>query len=76
MLIDELRVELPGEQAGNSDLKEVDKRNEAEYERRTAGMAAEEAAAVAVEITDHRKKEETASGPHAKRGGPPERPHP
>jgi predicted PurR-regulated permease PerM len=60
MLIDELRVELPGEQTQleSVEVKKNDERSEAEYERRTEGMPAKQAAAVAVEISDVRKKEE------------------
>jgi hypothetical protein len=60
MLIDELRVELPGEQIQleGVEIKKSDERGEKEYERRTEGMPAEQAAAVAVEISDSRKKEE------------------
>jgi putative heme transporter len=63
MLIDELRVDLPGEEEKIQDvvLKMKDEVSEAEYEQRTAGMPAQEAAAVAVEISDSRKKEETES---------------
>ena len=65
MLIEELRVELPGETEGleSAKLRMKDDRGEQEYERRTEGMPAEQAAAIAVEMTDDRKKEET--GPHA-----------
>lgn len=60
MLIDKLRVELPGEteQAGDSEMKKNDKHSELEYERRTEGMPAEEASAIAVEMSDVRKKAE------------------
>jgi len=60
MLIDELRVELPGEQIQleSVELKKNDELSEAEYERRTEGMPAKQAAAVAVEISGIRKKEE------------------
>ncbi len=70
MLIDELRVELPGETEGiaNAALRKRDDRGEQEYERRTEGMHAEQAAAIAVEMSGERKKEE--AGPHA----PPEAP--
>ncbi len=66
MLIDELRVELPGETEGiaNAALRKRDDRGEQEYERRTEGMHAEQAAAIAVEMSGERKKEEKA-GPHA-----------
>jgi putative heme transporter len=63
MLIEELRVELPGETVGieEAKLRKKDDRGEQEYERRTEGMPAEQAAAIAVEMSDDRKKEE--SGP-------------
>jgi len=61
MLIDELRVELPGEQEQPVDthLREADDRGEEEYERRTEGVGAEQAAAIAVEISADRRKEES-----------------
>ena len=60
MLIDKLRVELPGEteQAGDTEMKKKDERSEREYTRRTEGMPAEEASAIAVEMSDNRKKTE------------------
>jgi predicted PurR-regulated permease PerM len=60
MLIDELRVDLPGEQeqAGDAMIRAEDKREEAEYERRSEGVAAEQAAAIAVEISVDRRREE------------------
>jgi predicted PurR-regulated permease PerM len=60
MLIEELRVELPGEQEQLEDthLREADDRGEEEYERRTEGVGAEKAAAIAVEISVDRRKEE------------------
>ncbi|MGA3200538.1 MAG: AI-2E family transporter [Halobacteriota archaeon] len=60
MLIEELRVELPGETEliDNAELRKRDDRGEQEYERRTEGMPAEQAAAIAVEISDDRRKEE------------------
>jgi predicted PurR-regulated permease PerM len=63
MLIEELRVDLPGETVGieEAQLRKKDDRGEKEYERRTEGMPAEQAAAIAVEMSDDRKKEE--SGP-------------
>ena len=61
MLIEELRVELPGEQEGLADtnLREADDRGEEEYERRTEGVGAEQAAAIAVEISRDRREEES-----------------
>jgi predicted PurR-regulated permease PerM len=65
MLIKELRVELPGETEllGNAEQQTRDDRGEQEYERRTQGLPVEQAAAIAVEISDDRKNEEVA--PHA-----------
>jgi predicted PurR-regulated permease PerM len=65
MLIEELRMELPGETEGleSAKLRMKDDRGEQEYERRTEGMPAEQAAAIAVEMSDDRKKKE--AGPHA-----------
>jgi predicted PurR-regulated permease PerM len=62
MLIEELRVELPGqqEQAEDVEIRERDDRGEEEYERRAEGMPAEQAAAIAVEITTDRQKEENS----------------
>jgi hypothetical protein len=63
MLIEELRVELPGEMELNEDneLRKKDNQGEQEYERRTEGMPAEQAAAIAVEMSNDRKKEEAGS---------------
>jgi putative heme transporter len=60
MLVEELRVELPGqqEQAEDVAIRERDDLGEAEYERRAEGMPAEQAAAIAVEISTDRHKEE------------------
>ena len=61
MLIEELRVELPGEQEQPVDKRqrEADDRGEEEDERRTAGVGAEQAAAIAVEISRDRREEES-----------------
>jgi putative heme transporter len=60
MLIEELRVQLPGEQEQVADeaLREKDDLGEKEYERRTEGVSAEQSAAIAVEISGDRVKEE------------------
>jgi predicted PurR-regulated permease PerM len=60
MLLEELRVELPGEQERPVDthVREADDRAEEEYGLRTEGVGAEEAAAIAVEISGERRKEE------------------
>ena len=62
MLIEELRVDLPGqqEQAEDVEIRERDDRGEEEYERRAEGMPAEQAAAIAVEISADRHKEKNS----------------
>ncbi|MBI5445851.1 MAG: AI-2E family transporter [Deltaproteobacteria bacterium] len=59
MLVEELRVELPGEQEGPAatSLRQADDRAEEEYERRTQGIGAEQAAGIAAEISADRRKE-------------------
>lgn len=59
MLIEELRVELPGEPVQPKDiaLRNRDDQIEQEYERRAESMSAEKAAAIAVEITGGQKRE-------------------
>ena len=59
MLIEELRVDLPGhqEQAKDMEIMERDYRGEDEYESRAEGMPAKQAAAIAVEISADRHKE-------------------
>jgi len=61
MLVEELRVELPGEQEQLADthLREGDDRAEEEYERRTEGVGAEEAAGIAAEISRDRRTDES-----------------
>jgi predicted PurR-regulated permease PerM len=60
MIIEELRVDLPGEQAQPADtaLRARDELEEEEYERRTEGVAAEEAAGIAVELSIERRRED------------------
>lgn len=57
MLIDEMRVELPGETMQPEDIAQMrkDHRTEREYEQRAQNMPVEEAAAVAVEIAKEGK---------------------
>jgi len=72
MLVEELRVELPGqqEQAEDVEIRERDDRGEAEYERRAEGMPAEQAAAIAVEIsTDRHNEENSQPAPADESGG-------
>ncbi|MDB4987266.1 MAG: hypothetical protein JWN04_2444, partial [Myxococcaceae bacterium] len=57
MLLEELRVQLPGEDVDDSALRLEDERLEEEYERRADGMPAQEAAAIAVEISRDRHEE-------------------
>ncbi len=65
MLIDELRMEMPGEdpQRADVEMQQQDERNEAEYQRRTQGMPAEQAAAVAVEISLAHKNDRDEAPP-------------
>jgi predicted PurR-regulated permease PerM len=60
MLIEELRVELPGKRERVTDRRrrEADDRGEEEYERRTAGVDVEHSAAIADEISRDRREEE------------------
>lgn len=60
MLVEELRVDLPGEALQPEDIEQrrEDDRTEQEYERRAESMPADQAAAIAVEIAEARKKEE------------------
>ncbi|HCZ33634.1 MAG TPA: hypothetical protein DHV93_09385 [Holophagaceae bacterium] len=64
MLIEELRVDLPGEQeqAAGAILRARDDLEEEEYERRTEGVTAEQAAAIAVEISVDRRNQDLNSG--------------
>ena len=61
MLIQELRVELPGAQEQPSDtlMREADDLGEEEYERRTAGVSMEQSAAIAAEISRDRRDDES-----------------
>jgi len=58
MLIEELRVELPGEQNLEEEIREKDERTEQEYVELTEGLPAEEASAIALKIADEHTKEE------------------
>jgi predicted PurR-regulated permease PerM len=60
MLLDEMRLDMPGEErsAESKEQKVQDANSDAEYERRTEGMSAEDAAGIAVEISDTRTKDE------------------
>ena len=62
MLIEELRVELPGKQERVADVDQRvgDERAEKEYLRRTVGVPVEQAAAIAASISDNRRKEDSS----------------
>jgi predicted PurR-regulated permease PerM len=70
MLIEELRVDLPGEpeQARDVVVRDRDTLDEEEYERRTEGVAAEQAAAIAVELSVDRINEENGEIGRESRG--------
>ncbi|MCX6120558.1 MAG: AI-2E family transporter [Ignavibacteriales bacterium] len=61
MLIEELRIELPGKQERVADVDQRvgDERAEKEYLRRTVGVPVEQAAAIAASISDDRREEES-----------------
>ncbi|MFZ1377348.1 MAG: AI-2E family transporter [Geothrix sp.] len=67
MLIEELRVDLPGEQelVADTALRARDDLEEEEYERRTEGVGARQAAAIAVEISVDRRYEDQHPDPPA-----------
>jgi predicted PurR-regulated permease PerM len=52
MLVEELRVDLPGELHGDSTVRKLDEIAAQEYQRRAEGKVAEEAAAIAAEISN------------------------
>jgi predicted PurR-regulated permease PerM len=58
MLIEELRIELPGEglDAEKEEKREEDEKTEQEYARRAEGLPAEKAAALAVRIAEKNEK--------------------
>ena len=60
MLIDQLRVDLPGEteQPQDVETRRKDEQQEQEYEQRTEQKPAAKAAAIAVEIAEERKQKE------------------
>jgi predicted PurR-regulated permease PerM len=62
MLVEELRIELPGEEGARPSLTAQDVSAEREYERRVEGVPATEAAAIAVEISrSHRETTQSGS---------------
>ena len=71
MFIEELRVQLPGENEPmvKEKLRQEDDRAEKEYERQTVGITTEKSAAIAVKIAEEKLKDESVS--HLKNGGHP-----
>jgi predicted PurR-regulated permease PerM len=64
MLVQELRVELPGQGVEAEDLarqRAAARAEQRDYERRAEGMPVDQAAAIAVEISDERKKAKLAA---------------
>jgi hypothetical protein len=62
MLIEELRVDLPGDDTDDRTLRARDARAERTYARETAGASPEEAAAVATEIANEIREADAADG--------------
>ncbi len=60
MLMEELRVTLPGEPKDDSSLRHRDESAEAEYAQRSEGVPAVLAAAIAIEMSEERQHEEDA----------------
>jgi predicted PurR-regulated permease PerM len=54
MLIEELRIDLPGEDIDDAHVRASDARIEHEYQKRTEGIPARRAAAIAVKMTEER----------------------
>ncbi len=54
MVVEELRVDLPGEDVDDTEVRRLDERGEKDFERRAAGAPAAEAAAIASEIAEER----------------------
>ncbi len=61
MLVEELRVDLPGEDIDDTSVRDEDAREERDYKRRAEGVPAAEAAAIAVEMTEKRADAEEKS---------------
>ncbi len=73
MLIEELRVDLPGQQelVADTAMRARDDLEEIEYERRTEGVDAKQAAAIAVEISFDRREEDRHPSPPIEDEKPP-----
>jgi predicted PurR-regulated permease PerM len=62
MLVEELRVELPGDDTDDRRVRARDARAERTYERESAGASPQEAAAVATEIANEIREADAAAG--------------
>jgi len=62
MLIEELRVDLPGDDTDDPQLRARDARAERTYARETAGASPEQAAAVATDIANEIREADAAAG--------------
>ena len=62
MLVEELRVDLPGDNTDDPKLRARDARAERTYDRETAGASPEEAAAVATELANRERATDEAQG--------------
>jgi predicted PurR-regulated permease PerM len=62
MLVEELRVDLPGDDTDDRQMRARDARAERTYARETAGASPEEAAVVATEIANEIRQADAAAG--------------
>jgi predicted PurR-regulated permease PerM len=62
MLVEELRVDLPGDNTDDPKLRARDARAERTYARETAGASPEEAAAVATDLANQERASDEAQG--------------
>jgi putative heme transporter len=62
MLVEELRVELPGDDTDDRGLRARDARAERTYAKESAGTSPEEAATVAISIANQLRESEAAAG--------------
>ncbi len=60
MIVEELRVELPGEPEPDAEVRELDEAGEREFERRAQGEPAAKAAAIASNIAEARREHDSA----------------
>lgn len=67
MLVEELRIALPGEEVDDEECRERDERAEEEFARRAAGEPAAKAAEIATEVAEKRLEEESPSREEAAR---------